>query len=408
MRLLLLAAVLLGSARARAHAHEWVPIGEISALGGLHSFDGKSGSFSGNLDAAFAPAVKLSEAWSLLPSARAVYEGTRPLNDVLGTATRNQQRAEGRLGVRAVYAPVDSRWRIKPGLSYDAELLKETADEGWGRGLFDARRVAVGGELERLTDDEHSVRLGAGWFSVAYPNYTTLESRAALEFPGRGLSRELAGDRALDREGYQFALSADAPLGARAVATARATGAWSRFARQHLIDEGGQFMSETRQDVLVDFALAARMPHEWNADLRALGALELGVLTNTSNQNGYDASRGRFMPGFYDFFEWRAQPAATLIVGPPRRPVSASLRLGLKSRRYAHRVPQGATGAYGAGSLQTTQWSGGLSLSYPMARRLSLQFSFDRESSSSNTDFQPFYRYSYESTTALAGVRWEW
>ena len=27
---------------------------------------------------------------------------------------------------------------------------------------------------------------------------------------------------------------------------------------------------------------------------------------------------------------------------------------------------------------------------------------------SSNTDFQAFYRYSYQATTALAGVRWDW
>ncbi len=406
MKLLLASALLLCAAAARAY--EWTPIGEVTALGGLHSFNGTSGAFSGNLDAAFAPAVKLSDEWSLLPSARGEFEGSRPLTDALGTATPNQQRAEARVGIRALYARPGSPWRFKPGLSYDAELLKETTDEGWGQGLFDTRRVSVGGEIERLTDDEHSVRLSAGWFTVSYPNYTTLESQAALQFQGQSLSRELVGDHALDREGYQFALSGDGALGSRAVGTARATAVWSRFGQQHIIDEGGQFTSDTRQDVLLDFAFTARMPHEWNADLRALGSLELGVLANTSNQNGYDATRGRFMPGFYDFYEWRAVPTATLIVGPVRRPVTVGLHVGLKERVYEHRAPQSATGAYGDGHLTSAEWSGGLSLSYPMARRLSLQFSLDRASASSNTDFQPFYRYSYETTTALAGVKWEW
>lgn len=407
MRRLALAAALAVLAPP-ARAREWTPLGEVTALGGLHSFDGKSGSFTGDLDATAAAAARFADSWAVLPSLRARYEGTRPLADALGTATPNQQSAEARVGVRAVYAREGSRWRVKPTLAYDAEMLKETKDEGWGQGLFDQRRISVGAELERMTDDERSVRASVGWFSVAYPNYTTLESQAALQFQGRSLSRELVGDRALDREGYQFAVAGDAALGTRAVGAARASAVWSRFSRQHLIDEGGQFAGDTRQDVLMDFAFSARMPHEWNADLRAFGALELGVLANSSNQNGYDATRGRFLSGFYDFVEWRAAPTASLIVGPARRPVTASLRLGLKSRRYPHRSPQGPTGAYLAGELTTTEWSGGLALSYPMAKRLSLLFSFDRASSSSNTDFQPFYRYSYQTTTALAGVKWEW
>ena len=32
----------------------------------------------------------------------------------------------------------------------------------------------------------------------------------------------------------------------------------------------------------------------------------------------------------------------------------------------------------------------------------------ERASSSSNQNFQAFYRYSYEATTAMAGVRWDW
>lgn len=408
MRRIALAAVLLGGSAARARAYEWTTLGGITALGGVHAFNGSRGSFSGNLDAQFAPAVKLTERWSLLPSLVGEYEGARPLVDPLGTATPNQQRAEARAGARGIYAEPGSRWRFKPSLSYDYELLRETSDEGWGQGLFDRRRVSVGGEIERLTDEDHSVRLSAGWFSAQYPNYTTLESQAALQFQGQSLSRELVGDRALDHEGYQFSLSGDAPLGTRAVGEARAGAIWSRFARQRLVDEGGQFQSDTRQDVLFDAAFTARMPHEWNADLRAYGALELGLLANSSNQNGYDATRGKFMPGFYDFYEWRAVPSVSLVIGPVRRPVTATVRLGVRRRSYPHRAPQDSQGAYVSGSLETTEWTGGLSLDYPMAKRLSLVFSLERGSSSSNTDFQPFYRYSYEATTALAGVRWDW
>lgn len=402
--LLLIAAWLPASVRAL----EWIPIGGITALGGLHTFDGQSGNFSGNLDTTFAPAVRVNDDWGLLPSARAVYEGTRQLNDVLGTATVAQQSAEARLGMRGVYGDPASRWRFKPTMSYDVELLKETPAENWGQGLFDQRRLTVGGEVELLTDEPHSIRAGAYWFTVDYPNYTTLESQAALQFQGQSLARELVGDKALNRQGYQFSLAGDAELGRRLIGEAKAAVVVSDFPHQPLIDEGGQFEAQNRQDVLTDLSFALRMPHEWNADLRALGAVEFGVTANSSNQNGYDATRGQFLPGFYDYAEWRAVPTATLIVGPVRRPVTVTLKLGWKLRQYDHRPPQDSTGAYGSGSLSSTEWSGGLSLSYPMAKRLSLVFDLERASASSNQQFQAFYQYSYQATTALAGVRWDW
>ena len=405
MRRALLAAVLLS---APARAVEWAPIGRLDALGGLHTFDGDRGSFTGNLDATFAPAARLTESWSVLPSIRAEYEGTRRLTDVLGTATAAQQRSDGRVGVVGVYGAPSSRWRFKPAISLDVELLKETKDEEWGHGLFDRRTISVGGEAELLTDEPHSLRFGVNWFKILYPNYTTLESQAAYLFQGQSLSRELVGDHALDREGYQFSLAGDAALGPRLIGEGKAAVVWSNFPNQRVVDEGGQFKADTREDAFADASAAIRMPHEWNADLRALGGLELGLTVNSSNQNGYDASRGQFLSGFYDFTEWRAVPSAVLIIGPVRRPVRATVKAGWKRRAYQHRHPQDSTGAYRSGSLVSTEWSGGLTLEYPMAKRLSLVFDLERASASSNQDFQPFYRYSYQATTALAGVRWDW
>src|SRR6185312_1403106 len=240
-------------------------------------------------------------------------------------------------------------------------------------------------------------------------NYTTLESQAAFQFAGQPLARELAGDHALDREGYQFTLAGDTALGQRLRGEAKAGVVWSRFAEQHVIDEGGQFTPDVRSDVLTDLSFALRMPHEWNADLRALGGLEVGLTANSSNQNGYDASRGQFLPGYYDWVEWRVAPSATIIIGAVRRPVTATVKLGWKRRAYVHRPAQTSTGAYEAGTtLSSTEYSGALSLAYPMTGRISLIFDLERASASSNTDFQAFYRYSYQATTALAGVRWDW
>lgn len=391
-----------------ARALEWVPVGGVSVLGGIHSYEGDRGSITGNATASFSPAVRLGTNWSLLPSAHAEYEGTRRLTEVLGTMTPAAQRLEGRLGLRGVWAPPSSRWRLKPAVSYSRELSKETKDEAWGKGLYDQIRWVIGAEAELLTTEPHSLRLAVDWFESVYPNYTTLESQAALEFAGQSLARELVGDRVLDRRGWQFTLSGDAPLGRRLIAEGSLTGVWSRFAAQRLIDEGGQFQDRAREDFLTRAAFALRMPHEWNADLRVRAGVEAGLLANTSNQNGYDATRGRFLPGFYDFVEWRLEPSAIFVIGPPRRPVTASVKVGRRQRRYTSRPAQSDTGAYGSSALETREWTFAASLDYPMAERLSLQFSLERASDSSNQRFQRYYRYDYEATTVLAGFRWAW
>ena len=79
--------VALALAAARARAIEVTPIAGIQALGGAHFFRGERGGVSGNADAVFAPALRVNESWSVLPSARSVYEGTRRVYDVLSSAS---------------------------------------------------------------------------------------------------------------------------------------------------------------------------------------------------------------------------------------------------------------------------------------------------------------------------------
>lgn len=403
MRLLLLAAL----AAAPARALEWTPIGSVQALGGFHSFNGDRGALSGNVDAVFAPAARIDEDWSLLPSARASFEGARRVVDVLGTATPAQERAEFKAGVRAVWASPLSRWRLKPGFSYKTTFLRETKDEDWGKGLFDERLLTVGGEAELLTVEPHSARASLDWFTASYPNYTTLESQAALQFMGQPLARELVGDHALDRDGFRLGLAFDAPAGERVRLDAGFSTVWSRYAQQNVIGDDGQFEGDGREDFLTSFTAAARMPHEWNADLRALGSLTFGAGFLASNQNGYDATRGRFLPKFYDYRELSVAPAARLLFGPEREPVTLDLGVAWRRRVYSRRPPQDGTGAYQGGSLSSTEWTVTATAAYPVARHFSVVVAVERASASSNQRFERYYRYAYEATSVLSGVRWD-
>jgi len=401
-------AVIISIAAMPASAIEITPIAGIQALGGVHLFKGERGSLSGNADAVFSPAIRLNEKWALLPSVRSTYEGTRRTVDVLGTATPLQERMEHKIGVRAVWADPMSRWRLKPGMSYKLGFLNETRDESWGSGLFDERLWTIGAEAELLTREPHSVRASVDWFDATYPNYTSLESQAALQFAGQPLARELVGDRVLDRNGARLGLAFDVPAGERVRLDAGLSTIWSRYGSQRIVNEGGQFDAEDREDFLTAATLAARMPHEWNADLRALGSLTFGASFLSSNQNGYDASRGKFLPRFYDYREYSVTPAVKLLVGAPRAPVSVDLALGWRRRAYGNRRAQDGAGVYSGGPLTTTEWTFAGTLTYPIVRRFSLVFSLERASATSNQRFERFYRYGYEATSMLAGFRWDW
>jgi hypothetical protein len=403
-----LIAVVIAIAAAPAGAIEMTPIAGVQALGGVHFFRGEKGSLSGNADAVFAPAIRWDERWFLLPSVRSTYEGTRRVTDVLGTATPAQERMEHKVAFRAVWADPTSRWRLKPGLSYKLGFLKETADESWGGGLFDERLWTIGAEAEFLTREPHSIRASVDWFDASYPNYTSLESRAALTFAGQPVARELVGDRVLDRSGARLGAAFDMPLGERVRLDAGLSTVWSRYGSQKVVNDAGQFDDADRTDFLTSFSATARMPHEWNADLSALGSLTLGVSALSSNQNGYDATRGRFLGKFYDYREVSLTPAVRVLVGPARAPVSADLAVGWRRRTYGGRPAQDATGAYGGGPLSTTEWTVAGTLTYPIVRRFSLVFTLERASARSNQSFERYYRYSYEATSALAGFRWDW
>ena len=406
MRILL--ALALVFAAAPAAAVEWTPIAGIQALGGVHMFKGDRGSISGNADAVFAPAIRLDERWSLLPSLRSTYEGTRRVADVLGTATPVQERMEHKVAFRAVWADPSSRWRLKPGISYKLSFLNETADETWGKGLFDERLWTIGGEAELLTVEPHSVRASIDWFDASYPNYTSLESQAALRFPGLPLARELVGDQILDRNGVRLGVAFDMPVGERLRLDAGLSTVWSRYGRQKVVNDAGQFDADSRADFLTSLSASVRMPHEWNADLRALGSLTFGAGVLASNQNGYDASRGKFLAKFYDYRELSVTPAVRLLVGPERRTVTADLSVGWRRRMYLNRQAQSRAGDYTGGTLSTTEWTVASTLMYPIVSRFSLVFTLERASASSNQRFERFYRYAYEATSMLAGFRWDW
>jgi hypothetical protein len=394
-----------------ASAVEFDPLYKLQVLGGQYFFSGEQANLSGDALALAAPALKFNEAWAFLPAAQASYQGTKQVLDLVGAGTLFQQEMDYRGSARLIWSPEGSPWRIKPSFSYKYEFLKETKDEQWGSGLFDYQKWCFGMEAEYLWRDPYSWRFGVDYYETNFPNYSSLESQAALLFQGQSLARELVGNHVLDSQNVAASVAVDGPVQERVVMQGSLSVTYRNFSQQPVVDAVGDLSADSRKDVYTTAQWTARMPAELNRDLRLLGAIELGYSYNSSNQNDYDAANVYYTPYFYNYGEWRIGPSLKFLAGPQgpgSRPMVLDLSGAWSRRNYPYRTAQDATGVYDNGPLHTTGWTLDASLTYPMLRRWSLVLEAQYGRSTSNQSFEQFYRYNYWVADYLFGVSYEY
>jgi len=400
-------AVILALCAAPGAALEVDPIYRMQVLGGQYFFAGEKGNLSGNASALAAPALRFDDRWALLPAAQASYQGTKQVVDLVGAGTLFQEQMDYRGSARLVWSPEGSPWRLKPFFSYKYELHKETKDERWGSGLFDYQKWCLGAEAEYLWRDPFSWRFGVDYYETNFPNYSSLESRAALQFQGQSLAREMVGDKVLNNQNLALRLAVNGPATERLVLEASLGTTYRHFPQQRVVDSVGNLTGAAREDFYNVATLAARMPAELNRDLRVLGGLELGYSYNASNQNNYDAANTRYNPYYYNYGEWRVGPSLQLSAGPQgpgSRPMTLNLSASWRRRRYPYRTAQDAAGVYDGSVLRITGWTLDAALQYPMARNFSLTLDVQYGQAGSNQMFEQFYRYNYKVTDYLFGI----
>ncbi|HAM36985.1 MAG TPA: hypothetical protein DEB40_07130 [Elusimicrobia bacterium] len=391
-----------------APALEITPFYRLQVMGGQYFFAGSKGTLSGNAAGSVAPAMRFNDQWALLPSVQSSYQGTKQVKDIVGSGTMFQEQMDHRFSARAIYSPRGSRWRLKPNFSFKYEMLKETRDESWGGGLFDYQKWCFGLEAEYLWREPFSWRFGADYYELDFPNYSSLESRAAFDFQGQSLARELVGARVLDSQNLGLSLSVDGPVRERLVLDGGLRMTLRRFPEQRVVDPVGSLTATARADVFTELNLSARMPADFNRGLRALGSLDLSLAYNSSNQNNYDAANARYFGYYYNYGELRLGPSLKVLAGPAARPVTTRFSFSWWQRRYPYRRVQDAAGVYGNGGLRASGWMTDVSLSYPMARRLSLLVDLQYGQSASNQKFEQFYRYNYAVANYLFGFSYEY
>lgn len=400
MPFLLVFLVFVGRA---ASAMEVEPLCSLRLLGGGHSFAGERGSFSGNAAFLLAPAMRLDDRWALMPVVESAYQGTKQATELAGAGTLFQEEMDHKGKFLAVYSRPGSPWRIKPSLGYRVQLLKETKGESWSKGLFDNHVLSLGLEAEWARREAFSARFAYDYAYTFFPNYLSLESQMPA-----GLSREPAGSRVLDSHSNMGSVSLALDLGGGAQAETSLRLMQRLYSQQHLAEPSGLLAGETREDFLTSWTGGARLPLRPTGDWRVAASLDLSAENLASNQGSYDARRVRHLPGFYDYVRFSAAPGVRVSYGEESRPVVLSLTGSWAWRRWPHRPVQDSYGGYQGDSLRQRTWQLGASLSYPLARRMSLLFDAKALSADSNQGYQVLYRYDYSAANYLFGFSYDY
>ncbi|MBI5883854.1 MAG: hypothetical protein HZB91_12215 [Elusimicrobia bacterium] len=395
---------------AESRAVEVDPLFNLQVMGGQYFFKRERAGLTGNAQGLIAPAIGFDDTWALLPSLSASYQGTKQVVDLVGSGSIFQEQMDHRAGLRLIITPggAGGRWRLKPSMSAKWELLKETKDEEWMDGLFDYYKLSGGMEAEYIYNDPYSLRFGFDYFQTWFPNYTSLESQAALTVNGLSRSTELVGDRVLDTRNFALFAGMDGPISDRVILEGSVSSVYQDFYNQPVVDDAGQPTSLLREDIYTTVGLGVRVPARLTRDLRLLGSIDLGLGYNTSNQNSYDAQRLQFLGFYYNHKEVKAGPSLRFFIGDEKRPITASVSGQWWLKHYPHRPMQNESGTYQTDRLETHSYTASTSLSYPMTDHFSLLFNFQYGESVSNQKYEEYYSYNYSVKNYLFGFKYEY
>lgn len=375
-----------------------MPVASLSLLGGQYFLDGQSASFGGRADAFLSPVVRLSEGHELVPVYSGNYSGTQDVQELAGGGVLTRQRMTHTGSLAYVYRREFDKYQ--PRLSYSKALVRETTDEKWGKGLFDAETLSAGiaAEHERWWG---TVTESYDFYTVRYPNYSTLlsESSVALDSTTYSELSQNAGSRVLDNQNQRLGLGLLyywEPLALR--------GSYDfthrRYPDQAVVDSVGAFKSARRVDLVQNLTLKAIRDLR-PAQLALTG--RLGLLD--SNQNNYDASRTQYVGDYHGYREFALAPSLALAF---KNGGGMYFETGWTQRLYSGRLAQAADGAYSASRIHQTLWLTTLSLRTPVyAKRLFLRLAASYQSSASNMKYEAGYRYNYQANNYALGLEWE-
>lgn len=379
-----------------------VPYFSADVLGGQYFYDGNSGSLSANADVTASAAIDSGD-WLLVPIYEGRYQSTQQVLDLVGGGTMFNQMMSHRLSLSGIYEFAYG-WTVKPEAGYKLYYLNETRDEKWGTGLFDYRRFNTAVTVEHVYKAPFSVRFTADAYWLSFPNYTSLESQT-----GSDMQRELAGKDVINSRNLAFTAGMNGRLD-RFLWDASAGYARQGFPSQHVVNSMGLFNTDTRADNLGTVNGTLKYPVKLSPVSVFTPGINVTGIYNNSNQNSYDATNAKYIPGFYNYGKLRAGIDADYRrIVPEYKDKYLVLNLGFSYGRtsYGSRLVQDAAGSYGSDSVYLNEYVGRLFGSYPIAQKFDVIGSIMYGKQTSNMGYEKVFAYNFNIFTYLAGVKYE-
>jgi hypothetical protein len=391
--------VLLSAASGPLSAVQIKPVINAEILGGQYYFQGSESAFGALMSLNASPYMQFNDEWSLVPLYSGSYRGTKQVQDLVGGGTLFQDSQDHVISNKVIRS-FKNGLKLKAVGAYGIELLRETKDEGWTKGLYDNRRMSGGTEAEWFFKKDQSVRLAYDYYRIHFPNYQSLESQSSDD-----LGRELASPDVLDNANHALTLGGQFAMPGSGLLEASVSQTFRSYSDQKLVLSSGDLSNEERNDDLMNFSLQGTWPVMVESDRRLFGTLGYGWTHLTSNQNHYEASRAgsgdAFNANFYSYVTQSLTNQWTLMLGED----SWTFRLAgtIARQAYSDRLIQNSVGERGTDTTHVDSAYLSLGASYPIAKGFRVTASTAFGWNDSNNTYTRMYQYHYNSATYLMG-----
>ncbi|MDD5737516.1 MAG: hypothetical protein PHH20_04415 [Candidatus Omnitrophica bacterium] len=380
------------------------PIGNFQALGGYSDSNKSDGLWGYNISGSYAPTVKLNDTQYLIPLYSGAFERMRQYitQEEGGRFYNMWQLHNASLALRTKHS---EEWVSRFGGIATWNLLKETQDEEFGKGLYDYRDFGFTFDLRQTVtmpaQKEHIYDMGFEYFRRTYPNYRSLISLASTTAPEVNEK---------DFDGFKFSWGYEDLSKSGLSWDIKPSLLLKSFIDKKLINEDGTLNgSSKRKDYVLTNDMGFDMPVFGNDRFVLSG--DGNVTYNHSNLDLYD-SRGTlilnddiYTERYYSFLSASAYPYITYY-----HPIGKDKILALRGgysflyRHYPGRKAQEVNGDYTDSKQHDREHAVHFSSSYPITKELSWVTYFDYSWVKSNQKYEQFYTYTYNIYQVQSGI----
>ncbi len=364
-------------------------------LGGGYNFNQESTSFGGKLNLNIIPAVKFGGDHLLIPVYSFEYNGIKDVKELVGGGTLVQQYITNMFYLKSVFK-ISSKFKIKPKIGATSQIIKETQDEEWTKGLFDYFKTNFNLETEFCFSENTKLSLTPAVYTINFYNYKTLATEKygqELSVVGKDILNFDAAEISLDFKINKF-LSLNTYF------------VQKNFKDQYLITITGEYSSEKRKDNYGLFGISFNYPIKPLGETSIFSALAFQYAANISNQSHYDVERTKFIKDYYNYNEISFIPQLTFAFN--KIPMNLQLNYNVSLRSYSNRPVQDKEGNYLDDKTNSLAQYISMLLSFPLIENLNMFIQQNYLISSSNMKYEQVYRYNYTAYNILVGLSFEY